>query len=87
MPAENKKKKKFVRARIGEILRSRASPLADVAAQAEDIRLLSKEVREKIADELGEEFCARGLKPDSEPDTYGLELEDLTDALGLARES
>jgi hypothetical protein len=33
---------------------------------------------------LGEEFSAKGLKPDSEPNAYGLEIEALTDACGLA---
>jgi hypothetical protein len=43
-----------------------------------------RHVREKIVDELGEEFSAKGLKPDSEPNAYGLELEALTDTCGLA---
>jgi signal transduction histidine kinase len=49
-----------------------------------DVRKLSRHLREKIVDELGEEFSAKGLKSDSEPNTYSLEIETLTDACGLA---
>ena len=49
-----------------------------------DVRELPRHVREKIVDELGEEFSARDFKPDSEPNAYGLEIEALTDACGLA---
>jgi hypothetical protein len=30
------------------------------------------------------EYSARGLKPDREPNAYGLEMEALTDGCGLA---
>ena len=30
-------------------------------------------------------FVEEGLKPDNEPNEYGLEIEDLIDACGLAR--
>jgi hypothetical protein len=70
--------------RIAAILRERGSPLAEVVVDGLDVRELPRHVREKIVDELGEEFSARGLKPDSEPNAYGLELEALTDACGLA---
>jgi hypothetical protein len=49
-----------------------------------EVRELPRHVREKIVDELGEEFSAKGLKPDSEPNAYGLEIEALTDACSLA---
>ena len=70
--------------RIAAILRQRASPLAEVIIGGMDVRELPRHVREKIVDELGEEFSAKGLKPDSEPNAYGLEIEALTDACGLA---
>jgi hypothetical protein len=46
---------------------------------------LPLDVKELIADELGEEFSAKGLRADSEPNEYGLELERRTDALKLGR--
>jgi hypothetical protein len=70
--------------RIAAILRQRASPLAEVIIDGMDVRELPRHVREKIVDELGEKFSAKGLKPDSEPNAYGLEIEALTDACGLA---
>jgi len=70
--------------RIAAILRQRASPLAEVVIDRLDVRELSRHIREQIVDELGEECSARGLKYDSEPNAYGLEIEALTDACGLA---
>jgi hypothetical protein len=70
--------------RIAAILRERSSPLAKVVVDGIEVRELPRHVREKIVDELGEEFSAKGLKPDSEPNAYGLEIEALTDACGLA---
>jgi hypothetical protein len=70
--------------RIAAILRERGSPLAEVVVDGLDVRELPRHVREKIVDELGEEFSAKGLKPDSEPNAYGLEIEALADACGLA---
>lgn len=72
--------------RIAAILRKRGSPLANVLVDGIEVRELPRHVREKIVDELGEEFSAKGLKPDSEPNAYGLEIEALTDACGLARD-
>jgi hypothetical protein len=70
--------------RIAAILRERGSPLANVVVDGIEVRGLPRHVREKIVDELGEESSAKGLKPDSEPNAYGLEIEALTDACGLA---
>ena len=70
--------------RIATILSQRGSPLAKVVEEVGDVRQLSRHVREQIVDALGEEFAAKGLKRDSEPNAYGLELEVLTDACGLA---
>ena len=70
--------------RIAAILRQRASPLAEVIIDGLDVRELPRHILEKIVDELGEEFSAEGLKPDSEPNAYGLEIEALTDACDLA---
>ena len=79
-------KQKLMKAtqRIAAILRERGSPLAEVVVDGLDVRELPRHVREKIVDELGEEFSAKGLKPDSEPNAYGHEIEALTDACGLA---
>lgn len=70
--------------RIEWILRRRRSHLAKELEGISDIRSLSRETRELIVDELGDEFSARGLRPDGEPNEYGLVLEELTDACGLA---
>lgn len=66
--------------RIEEILRIRQSPLADELAKVDRVRALPVGVRERITEELAEEFSRRGLGPDSEPNAYGLEIEGLTDA-------
>src|SRR5262245_30657768 len=70
--------------RIAAILRERGSPLAELFVDGIDVRELLRHIREKIVDELGEEFSAKGLQPNSEPNAYGLEIEALTDACGLA---
>jgi hypothetical protein len=69
---------------IAAILRERGSPLAKVVVDGLDLRELPRHVREKIVYELGEEFSAKGLQPNSESNAYGLEIEALTDACGLA---
>ena len=53
--------------RIAAILRQRGSPLAEVVVGGREVRELPRHLREKIVDELGEEFSARGLKHNSEP--------------------
>ena len=70
--------------RIAAILRQRNSPLAELMRDHPDVRELPRHVREKIVDELGEEFSAKGLKGNGEPNAYGIEMEALTDACGLA---
>jgi hypothetical protein len=74
-----------VRARMIEILQARRSRLALEVERVADPAQLPLDVKELIADELGEEFSAKGLRADSEPNEYGLELERLTDALKLGR--
>lgn len=70
--------------RIEQILRERGSPLADEIGSAEYVKYLPRLIREKIVHELTDEFTGKGLKLDSEPNTYGLEIEDLIDECGLA---
>jgi hypothetical protein len=76
---------KRIRARMIEILQARRSALASEIERVLDPAQLPLDVKELIADELGEEFAAKGLRADSEPNEYGLELERLTDALKLGR--
>ncbi len=45
---------------------------------------LNSEQREALFDSLAQEFCARGLMPDDEPNARGLALEELMDLLGKA---
>ncbi len=72
---------------IEEILRKRGCELANQVASVTDVRELARDIREKIVNyELADEFCKEGLKPDDEPNEYGLEIEDLIDACGLARD-
>jgi hypothetical protein len=74
--------------RIEEILRKRGCELADQVASVMDIMELTRNIRENIANyELAAEFCEEGLKPDDEPNEYGLEIEDLIDACGLAQDN
>ena len=70
--------------RIATILGQQGAPLAHVVHGVEDIRTLPRPVRERIVDALGEEFATRGIESSGEPNAYGLELEALTDACGLA---
>jgi len=77
-------KRKESTRRIEQILRERGSSLAEDVAKVDDVRQIPRPLREQIVDELGEEFSGKGLGPDGEPNTYGLEIEDLTDACALA---
>jgi len=73
--------------RIEEILRKRGCDLADQVAPVTDVMELTRDIREKIVNyELADEFCEGCPKPDNEPNEYGLEIEDLIDACGLARD-
>ncbi len=71
--------------RIIEILRQRGSSLVDDIKTLSDVRELSWGIRERIIDELGEEFSAKGLRLDGEPNASGLEIENLTDVCVLNR--
>jgi hypothetical protein len=70
--------------RIATLLQQLAPDLAGDAAGVTDVRELPRATREAIVDALLQEFTARGCGPDDEPNAYGLELEDLIDACGLA---
>jgi hypothetical protein len=72
--------KKFYREEIVKILKKRSSPLVKFLDSVEDMLQLPRDIRLKVVDELGDEFCLKGLKADSEPNAYGLEIESLIDA-------
>jgi len=72
--------------RIEEILRNRCSTLANSLIGVENIVYLTYCDRKKIVEELGNEFCEKGLGLDDEPNDYGFEIEDLIDACGLTRD-
>ena len=40
--------------------------------------------QELLIEAVAAEFCAAGLRPDSEPSSYGLQLEDLLDHIRTA---
>ena len=42
----------------------------------------SEDFYNELRHTVGDEFCAKGLQPDSEPNEYGLELEALIDEIG-----
>ncbi len=65
--------------RIGTILKDRKSPLIQEVELVVDVAQLPLYIREAIIDELGDEFAEKGLGSDSEPNKYGLEIEELTD--------
>jgi hypothetical protein len=69
--------------RIEEILKKRNSKLVNYISGVTDIKTVDYNIRKDIAEELGNEFCEEGVRPDSEPNEYGLEIEDLIDACGL----
>ncbi len=48
--------------RIAAMLRQRGSRLADVVMEELDVRNLPRHIREKIVDELSEDFPRRGSK-------------------------
>jgi predicted LPLAT superfamily acyltransferase len=70
--------------RIATLLQQLAPDLAGDVAGVTDVRELPRASREAIVHALLDEFIARGREPDDEPNAYGLELEDLMDACGLA---
>jgi len=80
------KKSKEALKRLLEILSQRGSPLLKEIENVSDIKEVPRNVRNKILDELGDEFCEKGLKEDSEPNPYGLEIEDLTDYCNITNE-
>jgi len=70
--------------RIATLLQQLAPELAGDVAGVTDVRELPRATREAIVDTLLLEFAANGCDKDDEPTAYGLELEDLVDACGLA---
>ena len=72
------------RSRLAALLQRLAPDLAVELGRVRDVRDLQREIRGQIVDVLGHEFAERGLRSDDEPNAYGLELEELIDACGLA---
>ena len=82
----NASRRKEKTKRILEILQKRNSPLYKNIKDVIDIQQLPRDIREKIVDELGDEFCLKGLGSNDEPNAYGIEIEELTDACGLTNQ-
>lgn len=66
--------------RVTEILKLRGSTLWSIASKANTLQTLDVKIRDQIVDELAQELTEKGLDKDSEPNTYGLEIESLIDA-------
>lgn len=72
--------------RIEQILNARGSQYSRYVASVQNVRQLPKPVREAIVEALADELGEKGLREDSEPTEYGLELENLIDACGLTND-
>lgn len=70
---------------VGLICR-RAPELFKMAHKARD-HVLTADECEALVQVVLDEFCEFGLRPDSEPNEYGLLLEDLVDDVSEMRES
>jgi len=68
-------------ARLVTAVRSHAPQLMDVLVRGE-VLSLPLSVRNALRGAVSDEFVARGLRDDYEPNAYGLELEHLIDRLG-----
>jgi hypothetical protein len=80
-------KSKDATKRILQILVSRNSDdLFRLLGTVDDITMLDRDLREKIALELGRELTSKGLNTDDEPNAYGLEIESLIDACKVSAE-
>lgn len=79
-------KNKVAILRLIKILRSRNSLLVKEIEGKQEIQKLPRNIREDIVDELLDEFTAKGVRPDGEPNEYGLEIESVIDACRLAWE-
>lgn len=64
---------------LREVLTKREPELLGIL-QDDCIVTVSKDGRAHIQNLLGDESCVTGLRPDSEPNRRGLQLEDLIDA-------
>ncbi len=73
-------------AKIKGILAKRNPALAAKIRSAIDLSTLDRQIRLEIIDCLSDEFIESGLRPDSEPNKYGLEIEVLIDSCGLTRD-
>jgi hypothetical protein len=71
------------RARLAIVLQRIAPDLAAPLWRARNLRDLPVTWREDVADVLGCEASSCGFDADEEPNDYGLELEELFEALGL----
>ena len=71
--------------RILVILKQRSSILAQRVSEVSNIRDLPRNIRVAIVEEeLADELMSKGLNDNDEHNKYGIEIEDLIDACGLA---
>ena len=64
---------------IMKILRYRSPNIIEYLENLTELNKIPKNIREDIVNELSNEFCEKGLKENSEPNDYGLMIEDLID--------
>ena len=50
--------------------------------ESDDNSTYTADFYNELRDIVGSEFCDKGLQPNSEPNAYGLELENLIDEIG-----
>lgn len=65
--------------RIIEILLVKNAEFVDTLKKIESLEELSEEIRESIINILSDEYIEKGIDENSEPNRYGLEVEELID--------
>ena len=65
---------------LAEIVAKRRPALSPLIREARE-RRLTQEAREELREVLTNEFCERVLKPDDEPNSFGLAVDDLIGVL------
>lgn len=73
-------------AKVIAILMRRKPDIVPYLSATKSLSVLPRTIKSRIIDALGDEFSERGLESNGEPNAYGLQIESLTDAVGLERD-